>query len=132
MNDELYLLTLEQEFGPRFRHVVIMDADGRFLARVEPGPLKQRLRSAREPLMRVLNASAAEITPTQVQAELNRLFGVATDVAISPGMTIRDALRDRFWRRAPSGVVAVLQEGGRFMGTTTHAELLSAVLRPLS
>lgn len=44
---ELYLETLEQKFGRRFRHVVIMDADGAFLARIEPGLFKQRLRAAR-------------------------------------------------------------------------------------
>jgi hypothetical protein len=80
----LYLDTLQQEFGPRFRHVVILDADGSFLARVEPRLFRQRLEAAREPLMRVLNAEAAAITPAQVQGELNRLFGVAADVALPP------------------------------------------------
>lgn len=128
---DLYLEALEQRFGSRFRHVVIMDTDGSFLARIEPGLFRQGLAAARGELMRVLNASAAEITPATVKKELNRLFGVATDAAIAPGVTMRDALRDPLWRRAPAGEVAVLREGGRFIGTTTHARLLAAVLGPL-
>jgi hypothetical protein len=42
-----------------------------------------------------------------VQSELNRLFGVAADVAIPPSVSIRNALRDRLWPRAPAGEVAV-------------------------
>jgi hypothetical protein len=128
---ELYLETLEQKFGRRFRHVVIMDADGTFLARVEPGLFKQRLRAARDPLMRVLRAEARSITPDQARAELNRLFGIAADAAILPGVSVRDALRDPLWRHAPRGEMVVLREGRRFMGTTTHARLLEAVLQPL-
>lgn len=128
---ELYLETLEQKFGRRFRHVVIMDAEGAFLARIEPGLFKQRLRAAREPLMRVLNAEAGALTPDQARAELNRLFGTAVDAAILPGVSVRDALRDDLWKRAPRGEVVVLREGGRFMGTTTQARLLEAVLQPL-
>jgi hypothetical protein len=108
-----------------------MDADGAFLARIEPGLFKQRLRAAREPLMRVLNAEAGALTPDQARAELNRLFGTAVDAAILPGVSVRDALRDDLWKRAPRGEVVVLREGGRFMGTTTQARLLEAVLQPL-
>jgi hypothetical protein len=50
---------------------------------------------------------AAKITPARVQSELNRLFGVAADVAIPPSVSIRNALRDRLWQRAPAGEVAV-------------------------
>jgi hypothetical protein len=127
----LYLDTLEQKFGARFRHVVILDSDGGFLARVEPGLFRQRLGSAREPLMRVLNAEGRAITPAQVQAELNRLFGMAVDVAILPGVNIRDALRDGLWQRAPRGEAVVLLDGRRFMGTTTRDKLIDAVLQPL-
>ena len=128
---ELYLETLEQKFGRRFRHVVIMDADGAFLARIEPGLFKQRLRAAREPLMRVLNAEAGALTAVQARAELSGLFGAAVDAAILPGVSVRDALRDDLWKRAPRGEVVVLREDGRFMGTTTQARLLEAVLQPL-
>ena len=126
-----YLDTLEKTFGPRFQHVVSTDADESFLARVEPGLFRRRLAEAREPLMQLLNAEAAEITPDQVQVELGRIFGRPVDAAIAPDVSIRDALRDGLWRRVAAGEAAVLTEGRRFLGTTTRERLLAAVLRPL-
>lgn len=82
--------------------------------------------------MRVLNAEAGALTAAQARAELCGLFGAAVDAAILPGVSVRDALRDDLWKRAPRGEVVVLREGGRFMGTTTQARLLEAVLQPLS
>jgi hypothetical protein len=128
---QFYLETLQRELPGRLRHVVIGDADGAFLARVDPQLFQARIRQNADPVMRVLNAGS-ELTPADARAQLNRLFDAKADTAIAPGTTTRDALRAPLWDGGPAVAVAVLDEQRRFLGTTTREQLLDAVFRPIA
>lgn len=128
---QFYLDTLQRELPGRLRHVVIGDADGTFLARVDPPLFQARLRGNADPIMRVLNAGP-ELTAASARTQLNGLFAAKVDTAIAPGTTTRDALRAPLWDGGPAVAVAVLDEQRRFLGTTTREQLLDAVFRPIA
>ena len=121
-----HIQAFRQTFGEQFRHVLIKDPEGRFLALVDAGAVLQRLDAG---FMDVVNARRDEMPAEEAVARLEALFGDAVSLRLSTDATAAAALRAPLWRQvAPTAPVAVTDPSGRFIGVTTRQSLIEGVL----
>lgn len=123
-----YLDSLQQEFGPKFQHVLLTDSEG-LIARIDPSLFRTGLQQHRNILMRILNEPQDRLPRNETQDKLDQIFGVRVSDAILESWKVGIALRKSMWRDPPypQKEVAVLGEDGHFIGTTTRERLLAFI-----
>ena len=117
---------LRDRFGAAFRHVVITDRAGRFVALVDAGAVRARLGPA---FMEIVNSRPGAMSREETGQRIEALFGPGAGARLSTVQDAASALRDPLWSGLEAGdPVPVVGPDGRFVGVTTRRGLIDGVL----
>ncbi len=126
----LYIQGLSAVFEKHFKHFLILDNDGSFLALLSPEQMKVALVEHGEQMMNLLNASPDQLSPEGARQILAKWFGRGSIASVRLEWSVDEALRAPPWSQPEllDEELAVIDGNRKFVGTTSRGQLIRGAL----